>query len=505
MGKATVLNPAGPPDGSEKLVVIQGAGTAARPVLMPAGDLAAAGTKPSPAELQAAVLDTLVDGAGISFTDNGDGTLTIEVDAADLVTAAELAGGLATKQAASAILSALAGLAVAGHAGQVIKVNPAGDGFVLGDDLQGAGGGSTALADGTYGDVVVSGGGTVFTVVVATDEAYGAGWNNDKGPATKNAVFAKIEALAVTIAGKVAATSVGQANGVAGLDATGKVPAAQLPSYIDDVLEFASTAAFPNPGETGKIYVALDTNKQYRWSGSAYQELTASPGTTDNVPEGAGNKYYTDVRVRASVMTGLIDTVGAPADTDSLLTILGKLKRQAFTVIPAGFASLSAAENIFTGIGRFATPNTGTVGGVRVTGNAVSGYGILQFLNSDASAQWGYLRCQADGTLYYSGALTVQGNITYLSDRRLKENIRPLDSVEAEAAALALQAVRYEKDGREQIGFIAQDVERVLPEAVLTAEGGEQLKSLDLGPIVAVLVEQVKYLSAEVERLKAAA
>lgn len=50
----------------------------------------------------------------------------------------------------------------------------------------------------------------------------------------------------------------------------GKVPAAQLPSYVDDVLEYANLAAFPATGETGKIYVALDTNKIYRWSGSAY-------------------------------------------------------------------------------------------------------------------------------------------------------------------------------------------------------------------------------------------
>ena len=48
----------------------------------------------------------------------------------------------------------------------------------------------------------------------------------------------------------------------------GKVPAAQLPSYVDDVLEFADFAHFPATGESGKIYVALDTSLPYRWSGS---------------------------------------------------------------------------------------------------------------------------------------------------------------------------------------------------------------------------------------------
>lgn len=56
----------------------------------------------------------------------------------------------------------------------------------------------------------------------------------------------------------------------------GKVPASQLPSYVDDVLEYANLAAFPGTGETGKIYVAIDTNKTYRWSGSAYVEISAS-------------------------------------------------------------------------------------------------------------------------------------------------------------------------------------------------------------------------------------
>lgn len=65
-------------------------------------------------------------------------------------------------------------------------------------------------------------------------------------------------------------------NGVATLGGDGKVPAAQLPAYVDDVLEYSSTAAFPATGEAGKIYVALNTNLTYRWSGSAYVEISAS-------------------------------------------------------------------------------------------------------------------------------------------------------------------------------------------------------------------------------------
>lgn len=56
----------------------------------------------------------------------------------------------------------------------------------------------------------------------------------------------------------------------------GKVPTSQLPAFVDDVLEYANLAAFPTAGESGKIYVAQDTNKTYRWSGSAYVEISSS-------------------------------------------------------------------------------------------------------------------------------------------------------------------------------------------------------------------------------------
>ncbi len=56
----------------------------------------------------------------------------------------------------------------------------------------------------------------------------------------------------------------------------GKVPASELPSYVDDVVEVATFSALPATGEIGKIYVILDTNKIYRWSGSVYVEIADS-------------------------------------------------------------------------------------------------------------------------------------------------------------------------------------------------------------------------------------
>ena len=86
----------------------------------------------------------------------------------------------------------------------------------------------------------------------------------------------KAEASAVILA-----TEKGAASGVAPLDAASKIASTYLPSYVDDVLEYANYAALPATGETGKIYVALDTNKTYRWSGSAYIYITS--GAVDSV------------------------------------------------------------------------------------------------------------------------------------------------------------------------------------------------------------------------------
>ena len=85
----------------------------------------------------------------------------------------------------------------------------------------------------------------------------------------------------------------------------GKIPATQLPSYVDDVLEHADVAALPVTGETGKIYVTLDTGKCYRWSGSAFIEISPSPGSTESVAEGTSNLYFTAARALEATQAAL--------------------------------------------------------------------------------------------------------------------------------------------------------------------------------------------------------
>ena len=91
--------------------------------------------------------------------------------------------------------------------------------------------------------------------------------------------------------------SIGSSNGIAPLDKDAKIPAAYLPSYVDDVIEYPTKGAFPIQGEPGKIYVACDTNLTYRWSGTTFIEISKSLGlgeTETTAYSGAKGKKNAD-------------------------------------------------------------------------------------------------------------------------------------------------------------------------------------------------------------------
>lgn len=128
----------------------------------------------------------------------------------------------------------------------------------------------------------------------------------------------EIENVRAEIALKLDASLKGTANGVAELDANGKVLTSQLPSFVDDVIEAENFAVLPTEGETGKIYVTLDNNKTYRWSGSAYVEISASLalGETDSTAyRGDRGKvaydHATDAnKINSAVASGMYKVAG---------------------------------------------------------------------------------------------------------------------------------------------------------------------------------------------------
>lgn len=130
--------------------------------------------------------------------------------------------------------------------------------------------GNVSLSPANIGAVASN---SAITAGTATKITY-----DSKGLVTKGeqATVSDISGLSTELAKYVPLTQKGANNGVATLDSTGKVPTSQLPSYVDDVIEYASKANFPATGEEGKIYIAKDTNLTYRWGGTAYVEISPS-------------------------------------------------------------------------------------------------------------------------------------------------------------------------------------------------------------------------------------
>ena len=239
-----------------------------------------------------------------------------------------------------------------------------------------------------------------------------------------------------------------QNNGYAGLDSAGKVPTAQLPSYVDDIEEYANFAAFPGTGETGKIYIAIDTGDVYRWSGSAYVQindavtsadqatklatarnialtgpitgtasfdgtananistsLDISSKSTSDLSEGS-NKYYTDARVQTKIDANSAGFITA-SSSDTLTNKAGNISQ--FTNDSAYLTSVPAQS--FTSL----TGKPTTVAGYGIT-DAVTATSTTAFTNKSGNiSQWtndvGYITSETDSqTLTFSDPnLSISG------------------------------------------------------------------------------------------------
>ena len=103
-------------------------------------------------------------------------------------------------------------------------------------------------------------------------------------------------------------------NGKADLDEYGKIPSSQLPSYVDDVLEFANSGSFPAEGSSGVIYIAIDTSYQYRWTGSTYVKLPGEQYVVDGTYNPVSNKVATESTV-SNAIAGITAITNAQIDS----------------------------------------------------------------------------------------------------------------------------------------------------------------------------------------------
>lgn len=146
----------------------------------------------------------------------------------------------------------------------------------------------------------------------------------------------------------------GQPNGFASLDSKGLIPSSQLPAYVDDVIEVATFDELPEVGEAGKIYVTLDTNLTYRWSGTRYIEISQSLAlgeTSSTAYAGDKGKYLKDVS--DSLPSDIITNLKFLSSTN-YVNIMGDKKTKGedgiYVDASQAIVSIGAASSTFAGV-----------------------------------------------------------------------------------------------------------------------------------------------------------
>lgn len=226
----------------------------------------------------------------------------------------------------------------------------------------------------------------------------------------------------------------GAASGIAPLNASGQIDSTYLPSYVDDVLEYTAKSNFPTSGETGKIYVDTSTNLTYRWSGTAYVEISPSLalGTTSSTAFRGdyGNTAYSHATAKGSAFSsGLYKittnaqghvtaaTTVAKADITALGIPAQDTTYSAASSSAAGLMSASdksKLDGIASNANNYSLPTASstTLGGVK-TGYSASGKNYAVQLDSSNKM---YVNVPWENTTYTSlknpNALTISLNGT---------------------------------------------------------------------------------------------
>ena len=190
----------------------------------------------------------------------------------------------------------------------------------------------------------------------------------------------------------------------------GKVPADQLPSYVDDVLEYDSVSAFPSTGEDGKIYVAKDTNKTYRWGGTQYVEISQSLA----LGETAETAYPGDKGKAAAELADSAYTVASQAMHDT--TVHAENKKNPHAVTAAQVGALPIAGGTLTGDLSVGESHAGTrkifvasdelANGITLQGGESNGNGSRVFVGGSTGS---------GGTIIIEGGGTIGGRL-YVGD-----------------------------------------------------------------------------------------
>ena len=296
-------------------------------------------------------------------------------------------------------------------------------------------------------------------------------------------------------------TGISVSNGITGSSLSGPVPAISMSgSYTGnftvtgDITSSGSSAWLTAQGNVGNHNPPLSQGTALGWNysgGSAEANLLFKGNTTDH----ANNQ------LRIASYNGTGSTEVMRIQGNKLVDFQGNISAQGTTILTNSGATSYLAANKYTLIGNHSNPSNtaATFYDQAGQGPTISGFAMC-FRTGSTPAQTGKLNS--------SGTFTVSGDIdlSIPSDIRLKENIKPIES--ALDKAMKLQGVTFNwknksediLDIKEDIGFIAQDVQKVLPELVRENDNG--MLSMRHQGITPILLEAIKELKAEIEELK---
>lgn len=318
----------------------------------------------------------------------------------------------------------------------------------------------------------------------------------------------------------------------------GKVPTSQLPAFVDDVLEYANLAAFPTAGESGKIYVAQDTNKTYRWSGTAYVEISS----TIALGETAATAYRGDRGATAYTHSQNSDvhvTAAQKTAWDSKAEGNHSHTPAAIGAAPASHTHDYAASNHThtpASIGAAPASHTHNYAASNHTHDYAASNHTHSYLpltggtvTGETNFSGGLVRLKGVQTLYHTGsqlifgsnnlpsriagsAITATKTIQVDSDERLKENVAPVD---AEAclkliADIDVKTFNYIGNDDSCMGVIAQELEHNELAKFFVSTGPEGYLAVKeagmIWPTIVALqkaIERIEELEAKVATLEA--
>ena len=268
------------------------------------------------------------------------------------------------------------------------------------------------------------------------------------------------------------------------IDSTNNLEIVKVTARTADTL----TVVRGQDGTAGRVYAA-----------GAKLELRVTAAGLEDISKGI------NIGAATTAKAGLVQLTNSISSTS---TTTAAVPANVKTAYDLAAAAMPKAGGEFTG--QIDAPEvriSGATGSLYIEDRAASANTYRQFVSGNVWQMWKYISgndalmisCDNSGNFTAVGDITTQGTFVASSDERLKSDIQQL--TDCLQIVTSLSGKSYIKNGQVEIGLIAQQVQKVLPQVV--KEGSDGYLAVAYGNIVAVLIEAVKELSARVEQLEA--